>query len=129
MNPLITPEQVIEYTEFDAVKARVPAKLESDILQAEIELFNKAGHKFSDSQYIPLPAEVQLALIKLTEYYALVNSDESMAKGYTSERLGDYSYTLSDGTNISKPSIDLLIADYVVKAAPKRPVSFRMRTL
>ena len=129
MSALITPEQVIAYTEFDAVKAREPAKLESDILQAEIELFSKAGHKFSDSQYIPIPDAVQLAVIKLTEYYALVNSDESMAKGYTSERLGDYSYTLSNGTNISKPSIDLLIADYVLKAAPKRPVSFRMRAL
>lgn len=127
--PLITPTQVINYSEFDAVKARLPAKLQSDILQAEIEIFNKAGHKFTDSIYNPLPAEVELALIKLTEYYALVNSDESIAKGYTSERLGDYSYTLSDGTNISKPSIDLLIADYVVKAAPKRPVSFRMRAL
>ena len=126
---LITPEQVIDYTEFDAVKARAPTKLKSDILQAEIELFNKVGHKFSDSKYDPLPAEVRLALVKLAEYYALVNSDESIAKGYTSERLGDYSYTLSDGTNISKPSIDLLIADYVVKAAPKRPVSFKMRTL
>lgn len=126
---LITPEQVIDYTEFDAVKARALTKLQSDILQAEIELFNKAGHKFSDSKYNLLPAEVELALIKLTEYYALVNSDESMAKGYTSERLGDYSYTMSDGTNISKPSIDLLIADYVVKVVPKRPVSFRMRSL
>lgn len=126
---LIVPEQVIDYTEFDSVKTRAPNRLQSDILQAEIELFNKAGHKFRDPQYIPLPAEVELALIKLTEYYALVNSDESMAKGYTSERLSDYSYTLSDGNSISKPSIDLLIANYIVKAAPKRPVSFRMRAL
>lgn len=126
---LIKPEQVIAYTEFEAVKEREPTKLESDILQAEIELFNKAGHKFSDAKYSPLPAEVQLALIKLTEYYALVNSDESMIKGYKSESLENYSYTLSDGTGVSKPSIDLLIADYVVKAAPKRPISFKMRAL
>jgi hypothetical protein len=129
MNPFITPEQVVKYTDFDAVKTRAPTKLQSDILQAEIELFNKVGHKFSDPQYIPLPAEVELALIKLTEYYALVNSDESMAKGYTSESLGTYSYTLSDGTSVNKPSIDLLIADYVIKVAPKRPVSFKMRAL
>lgn len=126
---LISPEQVVNYTEFDAVKTRAPNKLQSDILQAEIELFNKAGHNFSESKYIPLPAEVELALIKLTEYYALVNSDESMAKGYISERLSDYSYTLSDGNSICKPSIDLLIANYIVKAVPKRPVSFRMRAL
>ncbi|WP_373325629.1 DUF3199 family protein [Sporomusa paucivorans] len=127
--PLITPEQVIEYTEFEAVKARAPNKLQSDILQAETELFSKAGHKFDTPAYTPLPATVELALIKLTEYYALINSDESIAKGYTSERLGDYSYTLSDGRTVSKPAIDLLIAEYIQKAAPKRPVSFKMRAL
>lgn len=126
---LITPDQILAYTEFEAVKARAPSKLESDILQAETELFSKAGHRFDDPAYIPLPVSVKLALIKMAEYYALINSDESMAKGYSSERLGDYSYTLSDGRTISKPAIDLLIADYVKKAAPKRPVSFKMRTL
>lgn len=127
--PLITPEQVIDYTEFEAVKARAPNKLQSDILQAETELFSKAGHKFDTPDYVPLPATVQLALIKLAEYYALINSDESIAKGYASERLGDYSYTLSDGRTVSKPAIDLLIAEYSRKVAPKRPVSFRMRAL
>lgn len=126
---LITPQQVTNYTDFEAVKARASNKLESDILQAETELFAKAGHRFDTPAYIPLPASVELALIKLAEYYALVNSDESMAKGYSSERLGDYSYTLSDGRTVSKPAIDLLIADYIQKAAPKRPVSFKMRAL
>lgn len=126
---LITPEQVIAYTDFESVKARAPSKLASDILQAETELFTKAGHRFDAPAYIPLPAPVELALIKLAEYYALVNSDESIAKGYSSERLGDYSYTLPDGRTISKPAIDLLIAEFIQKPAPKRPVSFKMRAL
>lgn len=126
---LIIPQQIIDYTEFETVKSRAPNKLESDILQAETELFSKAGHRFDKPPYPPIPPEVTLALIKLAEYYALINSDESIAKGYTSERLSDYSYTLSDGQTIKKPAIDLLIADYVQKAAPKRPVSFRMRAL
>lgn len=126
---LIRPQQVIDYTEFEAVKARAPNKLESDILQAETELYSKAGHQFNTPAYNPLPPPVELALIKLAEYYVLVNSDESLAKGYTSERLGDYSYTMSDGRTISKPAIDLLIADYIQKAAPKRPISFKMRAL
>ncbi|HWR07105.1 protein YqbG [Sporomusa sp.] len=126
---LIIPQQVIDYTDFEAVKARAPNKIESDILQAETELFSKAGHRFDTPAYIPLPATVELALIKLAEYYALINSDESIAKGYTSERLSDYSYTLSDGQTIRKPAIDLLIAEYIQKAAPKRPVSFKMRAL
>ena len=126
---LIVPQQITDYTEFEAVKERAPNKLNSDILQAETELFSKAGHRFDKPPYPPIPPEVTLALIKLAEYYALTNSDESIAKGYTSERLSDYSYTLSDGQTIKKPAIDLLIADYIQKAAPKRPVSFRMRTL
>ena len=126
---LIIPQQILDYTEFEAVKSRAPSKLQNDILQAETELFTKAGHRFDLPPYIPLPAPVELALIKLAEYYALVNSDESIAKGYTSERLSDYSYTLSDGQTIKKPAIDLLIADYVQKAAPRRPVSFRMKAL
>lgn len=127
--PLITTEQVSAYTEFETVKNRDPAKLASDILQAEIEVFSKAGHRFDTPAYVPLAAEVQLALIKLAEYYALINSDESIAKGYTSERLSDYSYTLSDGRTVIKPAIDLLIAEHVIKPAPKRPVSFKMRAL
>lgn len=129
MNHLITPEQVIEYTDFDVVKNRATGKLVNDITQAETELFNRCGHKFIGPEYMPLPKEVTLALKKLSEYYALINSDESIAKGYTSERLGDYSYTLANGMAVNRPAIDLLIADYIVKAAPKRPVSFRMRTL
>lgn len=126
---LITPEQVVAYTDFESVKARAPSKLVSDILQAETELFTKAGHRFDVPAYIPLPAPAELALIKLAEYYALMNCDESVAKGYSSEKLGDYSYTLPDGRTISKPAIDLLIAEYVQKQAPKRPVSFKMRAL
>lgn len=129
MNPLITPEQVIEYTEFEAVENRQTDKLESDITQAEAELFNRCGHRFTDPKYTPLPKEITLALIKLAEYYALINSDEAITKGYTSERLGDYSYTLANGMAVNRPVIDLLIADYIVKAIPKRPVTFRMRAL
>lgn len=126
---LITPQKVIDYTEFDDVKERAPNKLESDILQAQIELFAKVGHRFEAPEYNPLPAEVELALIKLAEYYALVNSDESITKGYSSERIGDYSYTLANGTTIHRPNIDLLIAEYVQKQVVKRPVSFRMKAV
>jgi hypothetical protein len=129
VDPLITPEQVIEYTDFGAVKNRATDKLANDITQAETELFSRCGHKFIGPEYTPLPKEVTLALKKLAEYYALINSDESIAKGYTSERLGDYSYTLANGTAVNRPAIDLLIADYILKPAPKRPVSFRMRAL
>lgn len=126
---LITPQQVIDYTEFDDVKERVPNKLESDILQAQTELFAKVGHRFDAPEYNSLPAEVELALIKLAEYYALINSDESITKGYSSERIGDYSYTLANGTTVHRPNIDLLIAQYVQKQVAKRPVSFRIRAL
>lgn len=126
---LITAQQVLEYTEFEAVKKRAPEKIESDILQAQIEVFAKVGHRFTDPKYDPLPKEIVLALIKLAEYYALINSDESIQKGYASETLENYSYTLANGGSVCKPSIDLLLSGYVESASVRRPVNFRMQAL
>lgn len=124
---LITPAQVKEYTEFEEVKNRPEPKLAKDILQAQIDVFKHVGHKFKESEYPTLPEEVELALIKLAEYYALINSDESIVKGYKSEKLGDYSYTLSDGTVIDKPSITNLLAEYVkTGGSAQGKVRFRM---
>jgi hypothetical protein len=125
---LITPYQVKDYTEFETVKNRPDSKIEKDILQAQTEIFQYVGHKFNDLfEYPQVPAEVDLALIKLAEYYALVNSDESIVKGYQSERLGDYSYTLSSGQVINKPSISALLAAFIKSSgAAEGKVRFRM---
>ncbi|WKL00904.1 DUF3199 family protein [Paenibacillus amylolyticus] len=126
---LITPQEIIDYTVFKKVKARAPQLLQMDILQAETEVFEEVGHDFSDATLYPvLPPAVRLALIQLGQYYALVNGDESIAKGIKSESIGGYSYTLDNGQIISKASILAMLRKF--KAQPVQGnVNMRMRLL
>ncbi|OMI25532.1 hypothetical protein BTA31_17990 [Bacillus haynesii] len=130
---LITPDEVIAYSVFDTVKARPDDLLQHDILEAETEIQNIAGHDFSGEKYQPLPEKVKLALLKLAQYFALINSDESIVKGYKSEKIGDYSYTLGDGQTIQKPDVANLLKDFVedpnVPPDGKESVFLRVRAL
>ena len=124
--PLITPQNVRDYTVFKPVSDRITTLLDYDIIQAEQDVFAYCGHEFDDITFYPtIPTEVKLALIKLAEYYALVNSDESLAKGYQSEKIGDYTYTLGDGTNFSV-RLDKLIGKHV-KSGGSNGTKFKLR--
>jgi hypothetical protein len=128
MIDMITPQDVKDYSVFDAVQNRSTTQLEYDILQAKEEVFKYCGHDFTDPEYVTLPQSVTLALIKLTEYFTLINSDDSIIKGYTSETLGDYSYSLSDsGKKVSLNLSSLL--DKHVKSTGKNGITFKMRSL
>lgn len=130
--PKITPEQVIEYTVFDKVKQRAQGLLEKDIIEAEQEIKSIVGHTFDgvDADGIPLyptlPAEVEIAYLKMAQFFALINSDESITKGYQSERIGDYSYTLASGQTVRKPDVFDLLSAYV-KPAEIKTGNTRMR--
>lgn len=123
---MITPDQVIQYTEFQEVKNRSPEKLKFDILEAEQVVFSYVGHDFKE--YDEIPKQVELALIKLTEYFAINNSQSATIKGIQSESLGDYSYSLSDGSTFNTFSIGKLLDAYVEKTGQKG-VKFRLRSL
>lgn len=125
---MITPQDIKDYSTFDVVKSRSDAQLQQDIIEAKAEIKRVCGHTFNDTEKYPtLPDEAKLAWIKLAQFYALVNSDESITKGITSETLGDYSYTLKDGTTVNKPNVYSLLADYVEKSVGK--VKFRFGSL
>jgi hypothetical protein len=117
--PKITPEQVIGYSVFEKVKQRAPSLLAKDIIEAELEIKSIVGHKFDglDAEgnplYPALPPEVEIAYLKMAQFFALINSDESITKGYQSERIGDYSYTLANGQTIRKPDVFDLLKDYI----------------
>lgn len=112
--PLITPAQVKAYTSFDEVKERADAQLEVDIMQAEADVFAYVGHEFPLGDYPTLPDRVKSALLLLSEHYALVRSDDSLVKGYKSEKLKDYSYTKGDNATLAgKPEIANLLRAYV----------------
>lgn len=127
---LITPSDLKSYSDFGAVKERSDEKLEKDILEAEVEIESIVGHDFSD--YDPLPEKAKLAILKMAQFYALINSDESIVKGYKSEKIGDYSYTLADGNSIRKPDVNNLLKNYIKDESPasgEGTVQFRMRSL
>lgn len=115
---LITPDELKSYSVFESVKTRPDELLKQDILEATADIILKVGHDFSDAEYIPLLETVRLALLKLSQFYALINGDESIIKGYTTEKIGDYSYTLGDGSSLQKPDVYALIKDYVKPADP-----------
>ncbi|WP_368653762.1 DUF3199 family protein [Ornithinibacillus sp. 4-3] len=107
----ITPKDLKDYTTFKSVKKRPDAQLEMDILEAKSYINSKIEIPLDD--YDELPTELKLAWLKVAQFYALINGDESMAKGYKSERMGDYSYTLSDGSSMTMPDISSLIDKFL----------------
>lgn len=125
---MVTPADVRAYTVYASVKARTDEHLTYDILQAAHDVYAFVGHKFEDPKYVVLPAVVKLAFIKVAEYYALVNGDESIAKGYTSEKIGDYSYTINGKSAPQKFSLSTLLAEHAISEGTKR-MTFRMRSL
>jgi hypothetical protein len=121
---VITADDLIAYSVFPEVKERATNLLDSDILEAVNEIKQKTGNDFNSTDYPTIPDEVKLAVKKLAQYYALINSDESGLKGYNSETLGGYSYTRSGGAlAIKKPNINHLLGPYYKK--PK----FSMRVI
>lgn len=130
---LITPKDIRDYTSFNDVRRRTDYQLEFDIVLAEQEVFSYVGHKFTDEQYATLPVEVTVALVRLAEYNALVNSDESITKGYKSINLaGELQYQLPDGDPVNKSMIFISLKEHMDSgtAAPgETKVKFRMRFL
>ncbi|MCY7570951.1 MULTISPECIES: protein YqbG [Bacillus] len=125
---LISPEDVRAYTVFESVQNRSDELLISDIIEAEAEVFKIVGHDFTSEKYQPLPEKAKIALIKMAQFFALINGDESIIKGYKSEKIGDYSYTLADGNAISKPDVYNLLIDFIEPVvAPEDPGSVKLR--
>lgn len=112
--PYLTPSEVKAYTSFDAVKERTDAQIEIDIQQAEADVFAYVGHEFPQTEYVVFPDRAKTALLLLSEHYALVRSDDALVKGYKSEKLKDYSYTVGDNATLAgKPEIANLLRPYV----------------
>lgn len=109
----ITPQEIKDYSVFEDVIERSDALLEMDILEAETYIEGRLKKPLGE--FIPIPEKLRLALLKVAQYFALVNSDESIVKGYKSEKMGDYSYTLSDGSLMSIPDVSGLLDEYIEK--------------
>lgn len=106
----ITPADLKDYSTFEKVLNRPDDQLKMDILEAEAYIQKKIAKPLNE--YVPLPDKLKLALLKVGQFFALVNGDESIVKGYKSEKIGDYSYTLGDGSALNMPDVTDLLADY-----------------
>lgn len=127
--PLITPQDLIDYTVFDEVKTRLPTNLTNDIIEAEAEIYQVIGHSFEDTTTYPtLPEDAKVAYLKLAQFYALVNSDKATVKGYSGEKIGDYSYTYK-GDTLNKPEFYHLVSKYIKQTSARKQVKFRMSSL
>lgn len=123
---LITPGDVQTYSVFPIVQNRPEYLLTYDIAEAESEIFSIVNHDFSDGEKYPtIPEAVELACMKLAQYYALLNADESEMKRLKSEKIGDYTYQ-RDG--LQKPDVSSLLQPYI-QSAVKNGVRMRLRTL
>lgn len=123
----ITPENLKAYSTFEKVKERPDKLLKMDILEAETYVQKRIEKPLNE--YDPLPEKLRLALLKVAQFFALVNSDEAIVKGYKSEKISDYSYTLPDGTAMSIPDVSDLLDDYINKDLQDGNVFLRMRPL
>ncbi len=124
---LINPQDVIEYTEIEAVKNR-GSKLSNDIMQAEAKVFEIVGHDFSNLEKYPdLPEKAKLALILWAEYYAIIATDTGNKTGKKAEAFDDYSYT---NGSMKEPDTDSLLRTYIEDGSSgERKVTLRIRGL
>ncbi|MBC6308122.1 DUF3199 family protein [Listeria sp. FSL L7-1582] len=126
----ITPQELKSYSEFEAVQDRSDGSLLLDIIEAESELESTLRQPISEVLDVDekLPEKLRIALLKLAQFFALINSDDSIQKGYTSEKMSDYSYTIGSGDSLKKPDISGLINGFINEDVQKlKKGLFRMR--
>ncbi|MGG1147613.1 protein YqbG [Bacillus wiedmannii] len=137
--PIITPQQLLEYTCIDDIKERDPKLLLMDIVEAQNEIFTLTLVNFEDTEQFPkVPEVVEIACLKLAQYYALVNSDEAALEQMQSERIGNYSYQrqsekagngLYQSTGFIKPNVTPLLSVWIKEKKSNGTARMRLRSI
>lgn len=137
--PIITPQKLIEYTCIDDIKEREPNLLLMDIVEAQNEIFTLTLVNFEDTEQFPkVPEVVEIACLKLAQYYALVNSDEAALEQMQSERIGNYSYQrqsekagngLYQSTGFIKPNVTSLLSVWIKEKKSNGTARMRLRSI
>ncbi|PEE20742.1 hypothetical protein CON95_26980 [Bacillus toyonensis] len=137
--PIITPQQLLEYTIIDDIKERDSKLLLMDIVEAQNEIFTLTLVNFEDKEQFPkVPEVVEIACLKLAQYYALVNSDEAALEQMQSERIGNYSYQrqsekagngLYQSTGFIKPNVTSLLSVWIKEKQSNGTARMRLRSI
>lgn len=127
--PLITPQQVIDYTESPKVKNREASKITVDIARATSKVLKLLNRSKDDPLFATsVPDEIQTALILWTEYYSL-KEVEKQSSGFQSETFDDYSYTKAPNASIEEPEVLDLIESYIVGDSVNLTQKAKLRVL
>lgn len=132
--PWVMPQDVIDWTERQAVKDRSAEKLTVDIFRAEQWVIAYTRNTFADSERWPtIPEPVRIATLILAEHYAAVAANLGTAGGggaFKSERFDDYSYTLADSNaQIEDLKLGGLLDEFIETGGSPGNVVMKMRKL
>ncbi len=130
--PWVTPAEVREYTEIEAVQQRSEARLKVDISRAEQYVITYTHNKFDGD--IEVPAPIRTAVILLAETYASYANQMKKTGGgaMKSETFDDYAYTAGDFSFedlVKALDLSALLDDFAVTSSASGGVAFRMRKL
>ncbi|KUR60975.1 hypothetical protein AOQ70_03685 [Bacillus sp. AM 13(2015)] len=70
-----------------------------------------------------------MALLKMAQYFAMLNDDESMMKGFMSEKMGDYSYAKAADQVKGRPYVYALLVDYIEPTLTAGSAKLKVRSL
>ncbi|MDD2979534.1 MAG: DUF3199 family protein [Hespellia sp.] len=127
--PWVRPQEVKDYSDSDKVKARSDEKLAFDIARAEKYVIFNTHNKFDSEEYKEkLPSDVKMAVILLSEAYALKSI--GMKDGTKSaETFDDYSYTIDLSVDeLANLGLGPLLDDYVISPESGK-VTMKLRSL
>lgn len=132
--PWVTPAELVNFTDYQAVEFRSETRLEADIRRAEAKVIAVTNNHFDQKDvdgndvYEEVPQDVKLAVLLCAELYAK-NAADRAAGRKKSETFDDYSYESADTEDVSLSTLDLdeLLKDYVL--SEHGCVQFRMRKL
>lgn len=127
--PWVSSQEVKDYSDSDKVKARSDTKLAFDIARAEKYVIFNTHNKFDSEEYKEqLPSDVKMAVILLSEAYAL--KAIGMKEGSkSSETFDDYSYTMDlSADELERLGLGPLLDDYVITPESGK-VNMKLRKL
>lgn len=114
LKELVNAKKIKQSTTFESIKTLEDSFIERAIHKAIRKIESRAyigrrliDMKVEESQFLDLGVAIE----DLTISMLLSSSDEKIAKGYKSEKLSDYSYTIGEHAGAYHVDIDYLIED------------------
>lgn len=129
LKELVNAKVIKDNTTFESIEALDDSIIERAIHKAirKIESKTYIGRRLIDMKVeVSQFDDLGVAIEDLTISMLLASSDEKIVKGYKSEKLSDYSYTIGDHAGSYHVDIDYLIEDLKLASVKSK---VRIRTI